>query len=75
MKPFARLANRTWIGGILVAFLGVALTRLVAPRFASGTREWLDVAGQIIAFAGLFIIAYGIKRRRDADTKVESDQG
>ncbi|MFA5263351.1 MAG: hypothetical protein WC378_05955 [Opitutaceae bacterium] len=67
MKPFARIINRTWIYGILTAALGIVLSRLVAPRFVPGVREWADVAGQITAFTGLFIIAYGIKRRRDSE--------
>ena len=58
-------ANRgVWITGVVVAFAGVALARLVGPALAAGpVRLGCTLAGQLIALAGLGFICVGVSRR------------
>lgn len=51
-----------WLLGSLVAFSGVLLAR---HPFAPGAHPWLEVAGLLIAGAGLGLIALGVRRRID----------
>ncbi|ACB76591.1 hypothetical protein [Opitutus terrae] len=54
---------RPWIAGVLTAFLGVALARVVAPSFEGNLRIYTTVAGQLLALTGLLILCLGIRRR------------
>lgn len=63
MTPALRASARHWIFGTLVALGGVALNRVVAPAFSGEARAWFEAAGKLIAFAGLFVLALGIRRR------------
>lgn len=59
-----RTSRGYWTLGILAAAAGIILTRVIAPQFAPKTAAIAKVSGQVIAIAGLVIIAVGIKRRR-----------
>jgi len=63
MKPFARFANRYWIGGIMMALAGVTLARFVAPFMEKQPRFYATAAGQLLALGGLWVIALGVRRR------------
>jgi hypothetical protein len=52
-----------WIAGTLVAATGVSLARLVAPQLDDPARSGLTVVGQLLGVAGLFLIAWGVRRR------------
>lgn len=60
--PLAQYA-RYWVTGTLLAFAGVAVTRLLAPAFGSPARVWIAVAGELIAIAGLGTLILGVNRR------------
>ncbi|MDR1011536.1 MAG: hypothetical protein LBM04_10530 [Opitutaceae bacterium] len=52
-----------WIIGIATAFGGVAIVRLVAPRYAEKTAAYLSAGGQLMALMGLVVIAFGVRQR------------
>ena len=52
-----------WVSGTLVAFVGVAVARLLAPCLAAPERVWVTVGGQLLGSLGLFVIALGVRRR------------
>jgi hypothetical protein len=52
-----------WIFGTLLALLGVALARLVAPTLTGHTRLVVTIGGQLLGLAGLFVICLGVRRR------------
>lgn len=54
---------RYWVAGTLVAFAGVAATRLLAPAFGQPQRACIAAAGEVIAIAGLGILILGVNRR------------
>lgn len=54
---------RYWIAGLLTAFGGVAVARWLGPLSEDDVRPIVTVAGQLLAFAGLFIICLGVRRR------------
>lgn len=54
---------RPWIAGVLTAFTGVALARVVGPSLDGSLRIYTTVGGQLLALTGLFIICLGIRRR------------
>jgi len=59
-----------WITGTATALVGVAVARVVAPALeGNGGNVVLVVKtlGHIVAFAGIFIIARGISKRRVDD--------
>ncbi|MCX6954143.1 MAG: hypothetical protein NTV51_18495 [Verrucomicrobia bacterium] len=63
MTTALKASARHWIAGTVLAFVGVAVARLVAPGLESRPRAWLTLAGQITALGGLFVILLGIRRR------------
>lgn len=71
MKNVAANA-RYWIAGTLIALAGVALARLVAPSLGSPTRLYCTVGGQLLALAGLVLLAYGVSRRVRRDSESNS---
>ena len=62
MKNVAANA-RYWVVGTLAAFVGVALARVVAPHLSPSARIACTVGGQLLALAGLALIAFGVSRR------------
>ena len=67
---FSFAGQKHWVAGISVALAGVAVARIIAPRFFAdaGTAGTLvAVAGHALCFAGLFIIARGVHRRHKDD--------
>ncbi|HEY9248816.1 MAG TPA: hypothetical protein VIO38_06780 [Rariglobus sp.] len=63
MTPALKASARHWLAGIVIAFAGVAVTRLWAPGFEGRAHAAVAVAGQLLAMGGLFIILLGIRRR------------
>jgi len=60
-----------WIAGLALAAAGVFGTRVLAPRFTGHERAAFAVAGQLLALAGIIVIAFGVYRRvhRSAPTR------
>jgi hypothetical protein len=58
-----------WINGSFIAFLGVVLVRVVAPALDGRLRLASMLAGQLIALAGLLVIALGVRRRVRRSTR------
>lgn len=54
-----------WIGGSVAAFSGVALVKLVAPALNGTWQQVLQLAGYMLVFAGLVIIACATRRREE----------
>ena len=54
---------RFWIAGSTLAFLGVALARIVAPSLDGRNQICVTIGGQLLAICGLFIICLGVRRR------------
>jgi hypothetical protein len=52
-----------WWVGTAVAFLGVAVTRLLAGQFAQDVQHYVKGTGVLLALSGLFIIMLGTRRR------------
>jgi hypothetical protein len=52
-----------WIVGTLLALIGVALARLVAPTLAGHARLLATLGGQLLGLGGLFVICLGVRRR------------
>jgi hypothetical protein len=67
MKRLTALATPFWIGGTVLAFVGVALARTVSPLLDGRWRGASLVGGELLALAGLLIIAIGIRRRVRTD--------
>ena len=64
MKFDSLRANwRLWLLGLVVALAGVVIARVTAPHATGKTQTILVSLGRLISFAGLFVIALGIKRR------------
>ena len=68
MKPFARFTTPVWLGGLAIAGAGVLLARLVAPALAGPWQPVVKVAGELVAFGGLLVIAGGLSWRRRGDS-------
>lgn len=62
MKTVAANA-RLWLAGTFVALLGVAVSRVIAPRLAPSLRLTWTIAGQLLALAGLALLCIGVSRR------------
>jgi hypothetical protein len=56
-----------WLTGTIVALIGVAAVRLIAPELSGTTAKAVTVAGYIFSMAGIGVIAFGVKRRAEAD--------
>lgn len=63
MSPAFHASARHWLAGLALAVLGVVIARLVAPGFAPRPRATLALVGEVVALAGLLVIALGIRRR------------
>jgi|TARA_B100000315_G_scaffold210618_1_gene206995 hypothetical protein len=53
-----------WIGGTIVAFLGVALVRLVAPELSGGWASLVLMFGFTLVIAGITTITFGTQRNQ-----------
>jgi hypothetical protein len=53
--------------GTVVALNGVAAARLMAPELSGPAGKAVTVAGYIFSMAGIAVIAFGVKRRAEAD--------
>jgi len=67
MMPFAKLATPWWLGGVALAAAGVIVARVVAPALGATAQRAVEVAGELLAFGGLAVIAFGMSRRRHRD--------
>lgn len=56
-----------WLTGTVVALIGVAAVRLIAPELNGTTGKAVTVAGYIFSMAGIAVITFGVKRRAEAD--------
>lgn len=57
------IKNKFWLAGLLLAALGVAIARLVSPYFTQPVAVLvLYGVGILLAFAGLGLIMYGMKK-------------
>ena len=63
MKRFAHLVTPAWLIGLVLAGAGIVLARFVAPALAGAWQPGVKVAGELIAFGGLLVIAAGVSRR------------
>lgn len=63
MSSAIKASARHWLFGIILAAIGVTLSRVVAPEFDAHTKALLATAGQLIALSGLFVILLGIRKR------------
>ena len=70
MTPRRFYLRREWRWGMGLAASGVALARMAGVLAVSATRmrAGLALAGELIALAGLFAIAFGVSRRSRATT-------
>jgi hypothetical protein len=66
MNPI-RATKGYWLTGTVVALIGVAAVRLIAPELSGPTGKAVTVAGYIFSMAGIAVIAFGVKRRTEAD--------
>jgi peptidoglycan/LPS O-acetylase OafA/YrhL len=60
---------RLWLLGLVVALAGVVIARVAAPHATGKTQTMLISLGRLVSFAGLFVIALGIKRRAQTTDK------
>ena len=68
-------AYRHWVAGTSVALAGVGLTRILAPALHGGLAAAAAVTGQLLALAGLLLIALGVRQRfRQSQAEVCGDQ-
>jgi protein-S-isoprenylcysteine O-methyltransferase Ste14 len=51
-----------WIGGTLIALLGVGFVRLLAPALAGLTGSIAGVAGYLLVIVGITIVARATSR-------------
>jgi hypothetical protein len=63
MSPEFKAAARHWIFGVIIACLGVAVSRLLAPGYEGRMRAGVALTGQLVALGGLLVILLGIRRR------------
>jgi hypothetical protein len=47
-----------WIFGAFLAFMGVALVRLLAPQLSGGFYKVTLVCGYLLSLAGIIVLAY-----------------
>jgi len=66
MNPI-RAKKGYWLTGTVVALIGLAAVRLIAPELSGTTGKSVTVAGYIFSMAGIAVIAFGVKRRVEAD--------
>ena len=64
MSRLRILATPYWAIGTSLAFLGVALARLIGPALAEdAARRYTAAGGHLLVGLGLFVICLGINRR------------
>jgi hypothetical protein len=63
MKRLAKFATPWWLGGVALAALGVIVVRVASPAIASAVQPAAKLAGELLALAGLLVIARGLNRR------------
>jgi len=63
MTPALKASARHWLSGIVIAFTGVAISRLLASGFEGRTHALIALTGQLVALGGLAVILFGIRRR------------
>ncbi len=63
MSRFALFASPHWPAGVLLAIAGVLLVRLGVPALAPEWRTLGKTTGELLAFGGIGVIAWGISRR------------
>lgn len=75
MTTAFRASARHWLAGLALATLGVAVNRLLAPAFPAGQlRAAIALSGELVALAGLAVIALGIRRRlKLAEQSLQTD--
>jgi hypothetical protein len=61
MKAFEK--PRYWIAGSCLALFGVLVARVIPGVLGDSLRPWVGTAGILCAFAGLFIITLGTRRK------------
>ncbi len=66
MNPI-RAKKGYWLTGTVVALIGVAAVRLIAPELSGTAGKAVAVAGYLFSPAGIAVIAFGVKRRAEAD--------
>ncbi len=64
MKNSMKDKKLFWFGGTLIAFLGVALVRLVAPELNGGWASIVLMLGFTLVIAGVTTITFATKRDR-----------
>lgn len=74
MSRLRVLATPYWAIGTSLAFLGVALARVIGPALAEdAARRYTAASGHLLVGLGLFIICIGINRRlRAANADAEN---
>lgn len=67
---------RWWIAGLALALAGVIAVRVAAPRLDDPVRAAVSAGGQLLALAGLVVIAFGVHRRAHgvAGTRTPADE-
>lgn len=61
-----------WIGGTLIALLGVTVVRLLAPALAGLAGSLAVVAGYLLVVVGIMVLARAT-RRREALLTIENE--
>ena len=78
MSRLRVLATPYWAIGTSLAFLGVALARVIGPALAEApARRYTAAGGHVLVGLGLFVICLGVRNRlraANADTAAEPDQ-
>lgn len=64
MNPVMRAKKVYWIGGTMIAFLGVALARLVAPELSGGWASVVLMIGITLVIAGITTLTFATKRKQ-----------
>lgn len=73
MKFDSLRANwRLWLLGLLIALTGVVIARVAAPHYTGKTQTVLTSLGRLTGFAGLIVIAFGVKKRISDSTDKSS---
>jgi hypothetical protein len=73
MNPF-QAKKGYWLTGMVVALIGVAAVRLIAPGLSGTTGKAITLAGGIFSMAGIAVIALGVKRRAEAEQGAAESQ-
>jgi hypothetical protein len=63
MNRFAILTAPHWTAGVSLAIAGVLLARLGVPALPAEWRTLGKAAGELLAFGGIGVIAWGVSRR------------